>query len=57
MHLLLTNQQAANRLSMHPVTLATWRSQGKGPKYIKDGRYVRYRLKDIEEWEEQQTVH
>jgi predicted DNA-binding transcriptional regulator AlpA len=32
-------------------TLANWRSQDRGPRYVKIGRAVRYRLADIVEWE------
>jgi hypothetical protein len=29
-------------------TLRSWRSQGRGPKFIKVGKLVRYRLSDVE---------
>lgn len=48
---LLTAAQAADYLGLHPTTLASWRVQGIGPKYIKIGaRNVRYRDSDIETW-------
>lgn len=31
-------------------TLANWRSQGSGPKFLKIGRHVRYRSADVEAW-------
>jgi predicted DNA-binding transcriptional regulator AlpA len=31
-------------------TLANWRSQGSGPKFLKIGRHVRYRPADVETW-------
>jgi predicted DNA-binding transcriptional regulator AlpA len=31
-------------------TLANWRSDGKGPKYHKIGRHVRYDWADVMEW-------
>lgn len=31
-------------------TLANWRSQGKGPEYMKVGRHVRYRWTAVEAW-------
>jgi len=38
-------------------TLAQWRSQLRGPPYIKlEGRLVRYRLADLEAWLARQTV-
>jgi len=33
-----------------PHTLEQWRSQGKGPKYFKVGRHVRYRWVDVNSW-------
>jgi hypothetical protein len=32
-------------------TLANWRSKGRGPRFIKLGKAVRYRLPDILEYE------
>lgn len=34
--------EAAGTLKVKEGTLATWRSQGKGPPYVKSGRTVRY---------------
>jgi predicted DNA-binding transcriptional regulator AlpA len=31
-------------------TLRNWRTQGKGPRFYKLGRSVRYDLRDVEEW-------
>jgi len=39
---------AAARLCVEEKTLAQWRSQGKGPAFIRMGRAVRYRPEDIE---------
>lgn len=52
----LTTECLAKRWGMSPQTLENWRSQGKGPQYAKlsQGKAgtVIYRLKDIEEYEE-----
>jgi predicted DNA-binding transcriptional regulator AlpA len=32
-------------------TVYSWNSTGDGPRYLKVGRYVRYRLRDVEAWE------
>jgi hypothetical protein len=41
--------EAANFLELEPSTLETWRSLGKGPKYIKiSRRCVRYDPVDLE---------
>lgn len=48
----LTAYQLADRWHMHPATLANWRVEGEGPKFIKLGRKVLYSLTEIEAWEE-----
>jgi predicted DNA-binding transcriptional regulator AlpA len=47
---LLTDEEAAPLLGLKPMTLATLRSQGRGPKYYKDGRLVRYTPRLIREY-------
>lgn len=32
-------------------TLANWRAEDKGPRFMKIGRAVRYRLDEVEKWE------
>lgn len=41
---LLTAEQAAEYLHVQTQTLANWRGTGKGPKFIRIGRLIRYRL-------------
>lgn len=36
-------------------TAEGWRVQGTGPRYIKIGRLVRYRIEDLDAWLEAQT--
>jgi hypothetical protein len=50
----LTRQQLAEREQLPVATLAQWGCQGKGPKYAKFGRHVRYRLSDVIDWENAQ---
>ncbi len=45
---LLTTKQAADLLNVHPVTLAQYRVDNVGPTYVKIGRRVFYRRKDLE---------
>ncbi len=45
---LLTTHQVAELLGLKPQTLALWRTQDKGPKFVKLGKAVRYRLSDWE---------
>lgn len=37
------------------ATLATWRSRGNGPKFVKIGGRVLYRLADVIAWEARNT--
>ena len=50
----LTRQEVADREKLPVATIATWASQGKGPKYAKFGRHCRYRLSDVIDWENAQ---
>ena len=52
----LTRPQFARRINVPVATPAQWASQGKGPKYAKFGRHVRYRLSDVIAWELANTV-
>lgn len=36
--------------------LARWRSEGRGPRYVKVGPFVRYRVSDLDAWLKAQTV-
>jgi len=48
---LLTPAQAADVLGIPEGTLAQWRSQRRGPAFIKlEGRLVRYRSTDLEKY-------
>jgi len=54
----LTTEELAERLGggISVRTIERWRTTGYGPRPIRVGRQVRYRLKDIEDWEESQLV-
>jgi excisionase family DNA binding protein len=41
---------AAKYLGLSPATLETMRSKGRGPKFVKLGTAVRYRLSDLDEY-------
>jgi len=45
-----TTAEAAEYLRYKPSTLAIWRSQAKGPAYIKGRGHIRYRFTDLVEW-------
>ena len=52
---LVTPEDAARLLTSKERTLERWRSTGTGPPYVKVGRRVAYRLRDLEAWVERQT--
>ncbi|WP_255365581.1 MULTISPECIES: AlpA family transcriptional regulator [unclassified Corynebacterium] len=41
---------AAEMLGLSRGTLANWRAEGRGPRYIKSGRQILYRVKDLDAW-------
>ena len=43
--------ELARRWSMSPRTLERWRWTGEGPRYLKVGKRIVYRLDDIEAFE------
>lgn len=45
----------AKKLTVKKNTLEIWRLQGKGPKFIKIGRLVRYDEADVDAWLEANT--
>lgn len=47
---LLTTIEAARYLTLKKNTLEIWRVQGKGPRFLKFGRSVRYRKSDCNSW-------
>lgn len=49
----VTCESAAQYLGVAVQTLANWRSLGKGPRYMRDGKVhsrVYYRLSDLDDW-------
>lgn len=47
---LLTEDEAARRLSMSVRSLQGWRVRGGGPPFLKIGRSVRYSPSALESW-------
>lgn len=45
---LLTQKEVKEITGLADSTLEQWRIKGKGPKFIKLGRLVRYRLSDVQ---------
>ncbi|MBK8208642.1 MAG: helix-turn-helix domain-containing protein [Rhodospirillales bacterium] len=50
----LNQKQLAERWGISPKTLERWRWLGQGPKFLKLGGRIAYRLEDIEAYEQQQ---
>lgn len=49
--MLLSTKELAVRWKISPSTIRKWRVQKKGPKYIRIGGTVRYRIEDVQEYE------
>jgi excisionase family DNA binding protein len=47
---LFEDQTLGEILNVPVGTLANWRYHGKGPRFVKVGRHVRYRRSDVEAW-------
>lgn len=55
-HVTLVNaRDAAEALDVQEKTLARWRWEGRGPRFVKVGRAVRYRACDLAAWVEART--
>lgn len=48
----LTPQELADRLGISLRTVRNWRARGTDPVAIKVGHFIRYKLSDVEAWEE-----
>ncbi len=46
--LLVNESEAARLLTLAPSTLRIWRSKGRGPRFVRLGRAVRYRIADLQ---------
>jgi DNA-binding transcriptional MerR regulator len=53
---LLTELQAASLLNLSVRTLQAWRARGAGPPFVKAGRAIRYRRRDLLRWLDNNTV-
>lgn len=52
----LSPEQLAQRLNLPLQTIYGWNKTGRGPRFLRVGRHVRYRLADVIRWEETRTV-
>lgn len=53
---LLTPHSLADRYGLPVATIYRWRSTGTGPRGFRVGKFVRYRLEDVEAWENEQIA-
>jgi len=52
----LTTPEAAEYLSVKPGTLEVWRCQGRGPRFVRLGRAIRYRPADLDNFIEKNLM-
>lgn len=45
-----STEELAEYLGVSKSTIIAYRTEGNGPKYLKIGRLVRYRISDVEDW-------
>lgn len=50
---ILPTKAVAARLQVAEQTLAKWRTEGIGPRYLRMGRTIRYRASDVDAFIEQ----
>jgi predicted DNA-binding transcriptional regulator AlpA len=46
----ISESALATQLDISQAALRKWRSQGKGPRFVRLGRCVRYLVADVEAW-------
>ena len=51
-----TTEESAPYVGHTERTLVRWRNQGTGPSYIRIGRKIRYRKRDLDAWIETNRV-
>ncbi len=52
---LQTDEEVSHRLQVTTACLAGWRHRGKGPRFVKVGKLVRYDKADVDAWIAEQT--
>jgi excisionase family DNA binding protein len=52
----LTEHDVAKQLGLSVATLRAWRLKGKGPRFVRFGRAVRYLATDVERFVEASVV-
>jgi len=52
----LDEHAAAELLGVNRGTLSNWRGAGRGPRWFRAGRAIRYRVSDLVAWTEAHSV-
>jgi predicted DNA-binding transcriptional regulator AlpA len=52
----ISESELARQANISTAVLRMWRRQGKGPRYVKLGRLVRYLNRDVDVWLNQHAV-
>lgn len=47
---LMTDKDVSALLGVSVAALAQWRHRGKGPPFVREGNWIRYRRADVEAW-------
>ncbi len=47
-------RELAAYLGLSSNTVEFWRFKGRGPRYFRVGKYIRYRKSDVDAWLEEQ---
>lgn len=54
---LMSISELGEYLKVPVATLHQWHTKKKGPRTLKVGRHLRYRIEDVEDWLRQQASH
>jgi hypothetical protein len=54
---LLTTPEAAKFLKRHPQTVTQWRWYKSGPKFVKQGRRILYRMDELKRYKKYLRAH
>ena len=52
----LTTAELAEREGVPVATVKKWRAIGDGPPFMRVGKFIRYRERDVEAWEKTRLV-
>lgn len=53
---LITTEELAGWLRESVSTIHHWRVSGKGPRFVRKPKHVVYRVRDVQDWLDRQTV-